>query len=125
MIPDAQLLSAYATKGDEGAFTELVRRHLNLVYFAALRRTRGNGPLAEEIAQSVFAEAARKAALLTRHATVIGWLYTTTRNVTTDAMRRERTRLSHELEIQRMHELMATDPTADWDVLRPIIDGAL
>lgn len=125
MIPDADLLSAYAANGDEGAFAELVRRHLALVYFAAVRRTGGNVPLAEEIAQSVFAEAARKAGLLARHATVIGWLYTTTRNVASDAMRRERTRLSHEQEAQRMHELMATDAAADWDVLRPVIDGAL
>ena len=125
MIPDTELLSAYAAARDEAAFTEIVRRHLNLVYFAALRRTGGNGGLAEEIAQYVFAEAARKAASLARHATVTGWLYTTTRNAATLALRRERTRVAREQEAQRMHELMATDPAADWEQLRPVIDEAL
>lgn len=34
---DHELLRRYAEQGDEEAFTELVQRHLNLVWAAALR----------------------------------------------------------------------------------------
>src|SRR4051812_25009010 len=125
MLTDAELLSAYATRGDEAAFTELVRRHLSLVYFAALRRTGGKPALAEEITQYVFTIAAQKAGSLARHATVTGWLYTTTRNAAVLTMRRERTRLIRESEAQRRHELMSIDSIVDWDRLRPVIDAAL
>ncbi len=36
MSEDAELLGRYAREHSEGAFTELVRRHLDLVYSAAL-----------------------------------------------------------------------------------------
>ena len=49
MITDASLLRDYVEKRDERAFAELVHRHLDLVYSAALRRTRGHTHLAEEI----------------------------------------------------------------------------
>lgn len=62
MNTDAELLGRYAESRSEAAFAEFVRRHLNLVYFAALRRT-GGAPLAEDIVQRVFTEAARDAAL--------------------------------------------------------------
>ena len=35
---DAQLLREYALQGVEAAFTEIVNRHRNLVYSAALRQ---------------------------------------------------------------------------------------
>jgi len=83
--PDAELFRRYAESRSEEAFGELVRRHRNLVYCAALRRT--NDPqVAEDISQSVFAELSRRAGPLVRHATLTGWLYTTTRFSATTAI---------------------------------------
>jgi hypothetical protein len=49
MSTDATLLRRYVEERDERAFAELVQRHLDLVYSAALWRTGGRTHLAEEI----------------------------------------------------------------------------
>jgi DNA-directed RNA polymerase specialized sigma24 family protein len=57
---DLKLLDPYARGNSEEAFARLVSRRLDLVYSAALRQV--NSPqLAEEVAQSVFADLARNA----------------------------------------------------------------
>ena len=63
MTSDLDLLRQFARENSQGAFTEIVRRHVNLVYSAALRQVR-SPQLAEEIAQSVFADLARDASKL-------------------------------------------------------------
>jgi hypothetical protein len=57
MTSDVDLLGQFAREKSQDAFTELVNRHVNLVYSAALRQVRSS-QLAEEIAQSVFADLA-------------------------------------------------------------------
>lgn len=42
MTDDAELIRRYAEQRSEEAFAELVRRHLGLVYSAALRRLGGD-----------------------------------------------------------------------------------
>ena len=64
---DSELLCRYAANRDEAAFAELVRRYLNLVYFAALRQVGGDAHRAEDVAQHVFTLLARKASALTGH----------------------------------------------------------
>ena len=126
MNDDAELLRCYVEDRSEAAFGELVRRHLNLVYFAALRRTGGDAHLAEDIAQGVFTALAREAAALSRHTALPGWLYTATRFTAAKALRAARRRQTREQEAHIMHEL-STDPgaSADWDQLRPVLDDAL
>ena len=70
------------------AFTEIVRRHLNLVHSAARRQAR-SPQLAEEIAQSVFADLARAADTLQPDTIVAAWLYTVTRRTAVDVIRKE------------------------------------
>jgi len=55
---DAQLLREYAEHGSEAAFAEIVSRHTNLVYSAALRQV-DSPDLAAEVAQSVSVGLAR------------------------------------------------------------------
>jgi hypothetical protein len=71
MIDDAELLRRYVSEHAEAAFTELVKRHLNLVYGAACRQLAGaDRHLAEDVTQNVFALLARKAPDLLAHPSV-------------------------------------------------------
>ncbi len=124
MMDDAQLLRRYVEKRSQEAFAELVQRHVNLVYFAALRRVGGDAHLADDVAQRVFADLARKAPTLRGRTALTGWLYTSTRFAAAQAVRSERRRRTHEQEAQTMQEIHATaDP--DWNQLRPVIDEAM
>ena len=71
---DLELLLRYTRDRAEDAFTEIVRRYLNLVYSAALRQVR-SPQLAEEVAQSAFTDLARHAARLEPDTILSAWLY--------------------------------------------------
>src|SRR6187402_2537595 len=74
---DHALLKDYCTARSEAAFTQLVQRHLPLVYHAALRRL-GIPALAEEAAQNAFARLAVKIAAVARHPERLrAWLHRT------------------------------------------------
>src|SRR6266481_5123195 len=96
MDADHQLLESYASSGSERAFRELVERHINLVHSAALRESRGDASLAEDITQAVFTELARCAAQLVSHPTIAGWLYTCVRRKTANVLRAEQRRKDRE-----------------------------
>jgi RNA polymerase sigma factor (sigma-70 family) len=124
---DAQLLREYAEHGNELAFTEIVSRHTDLVYSAALRQV--NSPeLACDITQSVFVGLARRASSLCgrldEHASLAGWLCRTARNLSFNLRRDEFRR--HSRESQAMKALDSNERTgADWEQVRPILDAAL
>jgi RNA polymerase sigma factor (sigma-70 family) len=125
MRDDAGLLFDYASRRDEAAFAELVRRHLDLVYFAALRRCRGDRHQAEEVAQKVFTLLARDAAKLQRHAVLPGWLYVTTRNVAAKLRRDELGRRNREKEAWRVTAPEGDTPPVDWEQLRLVLDDVM
>ena len=79
MNDDSQLLRRYDEDHSESAFAELVARHIDLVYSAALRQLKGDTHLAQDVAQTVFADLARKARSVSRHGVLTGWLYQATR----------------------------------------------
>ena len=87
MVQDKELIRQYASKRSEAAFAELVRRHLKMVYAAALRQVNGDFHLAEDVAQSVFTDLARKSGSLQRHGSIAGWLYASTRFTAANAVR--------------------------------------
>ncbi len=126
MTPDNELLRHYAIARSEDAFAELVRRHLNLVYSAALRQVNGDAHLARDVTQTVFTDLARKAAVLSRRAVLTGWLYTSTHFAAAKAVRGERRRHAREQEAYNMRELLHESASDfDWQKLRPVLDVAM
>jgi len=124
MPTDAELLQRYLAEKDERAFAELVRRHLGLVYATALRGTGGRVHLAQEIAQKVFGDFARKAASLRHHPVLTGWLYRSTRYATAEAQRAERRRQKHEEAFAALSD-PRPELALEWERLRPVLDDAL
>jgi len=124
MTPDNELLRRYAQTRSEDAFAELVRRHVNLVYSAALRQVNGDTHLAQDVAQTVFTDLSRKAASLARRASLIGWLYTSAYFAAAKSARTENRRRDREDKFMRepIHE---TAPGSDWEKIRPMLDDVM
>jgi RNA polymerase sigma factor (sigma-70 family) len=126
MTPDCELLCRYAEARSEEAFAELVRRHVGIVYSAALRQLNGDSSLAQDVAQNVFSDLARKAASLSSRKDLAGWLYTSAHFAATKVVRRESRRRAHEQEAQTMHDLLQTrTDEPDWEKLQPVLDQAM
>ena len=121
MNDDATLLRAYADKSSEAAFAELVRRHIDLVYGAALRRTGGDAHTAADIAQQVFIKLARHARKLSHHTVLCAWLYTTTRNVALNVVISDQRRQARNAVALQLGD--ASSP--DWERVRPLLDDAI
>ena len=122
---DSQLLRDYALAGHEGAFRELVVRHANFVYSAALRQM-DSPDLAGDIAQSVFTDLARKARPLAEKnsGSLAGWLHRSTRYAALNQLRATRRRRANER--QAMEQLLINSESApDWERIRPVLDEAL
>lgn len=128
MALDGELLSRYSDDKSEEAFAELVRRHVDLVYSAALRQVNGDAHLAQDVAQMVFTELSRKAAQLSHRAVLTGWLYTCAHFCATKAVRTERRRAAREQEVHSMHEIPsapAPNPEMDWEKVLPVLDHVM
>lgn len=123
---DAELLRRYRSERSEAAFAELIRRHLDLVYSAALRQVGNDRHAAEDVAQSVFIDLARQSARLEAHPTLGGWLYTSTRFASANHRRSEQRRRRHEESAAQMNQTLASsEPSPDWDQLRPVLDDVM
>src|SRR5207237_4254845 len=104
---DLQLLAKYAQHQAEDAFAEIVRRHLDLVYSAALRQVR-SPQLAEEVAQSAFTDLARNAHRLAADTIIPAWLYQVTRPTAIDIVRHEALRQLRKKIATEMKDINAT-----------------
>jgi len=104
---DLQLLAHYTQDHAEDAFTELVRRHIDLVYSAALRQVRAP-QLAEEVAQSTFIDPARNGRSLAPDTVLAAWLYEVTRRTAIDVIRREARRQLREQIASELNAMTAT-----------------
>ncbi len=124
MTPDNELLRQYAESGSESAFAELARRYVSLVYSAAWRQVNGDSALAEDVAQSVFIDLARKARQLTGHATLAGWVHTSVRFAALRALRDQRRRQIREQEVLAMNQPV-TSPDIVWEEVQPLLDEAV
>jgi RNA polymerase sigma factor (sigma-70 family) len=122
MTSDLELLQNYADRNSEEAFAELVRRHLDLVYSAALRQVR-SPQLAEEVAQSAFTDLARNAGKLKPDTILTAWLYQVTRRTAIDVVRHESRRQLREQIASEMNAMNAT--ASDWTHVEPFLDEAM
>jgi len=125
MKSDAELLRDYVENQSDLAFTELVQRHVGLVYSAALRQVGGDGHLAKDAAQSVFCDLARKAPALLDHRVLAGWLYKSAHFAAAKAVRAERRRREIEQESFAMQQVSSDGNEPDWNRLRELLDSAM
>jgi RNA polymerase sigma factor (sigma-70 family) len=126
MNDDAALLRRYAEQDSQAAFTELVQRHVDLVYGAALRRTGGDAHRAADVAQQVFTTLARQARKLSSHTVLAAWLHTATRNAALNLMISEQRRKQREIAAQELEPAAAgSGADVNWEQLRPVLDAAI
>ena len=131
MTSDLDLLDRFVQEKSQDAFTALVQRHVNLVYSAALRQVR-SPQLAEEVAQSVFADLARVAATpssplsgcdASSQTSLTPWLYAVARRTAIDVIRKESRRQLREQIAVEMNDMNAT--ANDWTQIEPLLDDAM
>ena len=126
---DAQLLRAYAEGGKEAAFAELVVRHTDLVYSAALRHVHAPD-LAQDVTQNVFTDLVRKARALSQNlspaSSLVGWLYQATRFAARDLNRGEFRRNQRErLAMEQLHSDSGTGVPPVWSEIAPHLEAAM
>jgi RNA polymerase sigma factor (sigma-70 family) len=121
---DSDLLRTYAEQRLEPAFTELVRRHVDFVYSAAIRMVR-DPHLAEDVTQGVFIALAKQASDLTERASLVGWLHRTAQNIAAQTVRTIERRRAREQEAVNMNELISSLPEASWEQIEQHLDAAL
>lgn len=124
MMEDRQLLRRYSEDASEAAFGELVARHVNLVYSVALREVGGDAYLAQDVAQLVFVDLARKARSLRRDVVLPGWLHHATRYAARQTLRTQRRRQAREQQAIAMNAINSDSDTA-WEQIGPALDEAL
>ncbi len=123
---DAELLRLYAADHSQDAFAELVRRHVDLVYSVAVRKTGGNAHMAEDVTQRVFVDLARKAESLADHPVLAGWLFKSTHFAACALVRAEARRRKIESNVDVMTQLHPeSDQSVDWEALRHVVDDAV
>jgi RNA polymerase sigma factor (sigma-70 family) len=124
MTDSRTLLAEYVKDGSEPAFRELVRRYLDLVYSAAARLVQDERHLAEDVAQTVFADLARLARSLPRDVMLGGWLHRHTCFVSATLLRGERRRRARERQAVEMNAI-ANQPEPNLALIAPVLDEAI
>lgn len=123
-MDDAQALREFVG-GSERAFAHLVRRHIDLVYSAALRQVR-DPQAAEDVTQLTFIALAKKAAGLRGETALAAWLLVTTRYYALNALRAGARRRRHEGVAAAMAQTAdLARPSDPWDEIAPHLDAAM
>src|SRR6059036_2864840 len=124
MADDGKWLADYVEHGSEEGFRRLVERYLPLVYSAAIRQLRGDAHLAQDVAQRVFVDFARRAGKLSGDAPLGGWLHRHTCFVAATVLRSERRRKARESQAIGM-STMQPNCEANWEEMALLLDDAI
>ncbi len=108
-ISDEALMVRYQ-RGDKGAFTALVRRHQGALYNFAFRQLRLQSA-AEDVVQEAFVRVVQNAADFKHEARFTTWVYTITRNLCIDQLRKRALRRHASLDESRSDDGEAGGPT--------------
>ena len=120
---DFELLREFAERESEPAFAELVRRHIGMVYSAAMRQT-ADRDVAEDVTQAAFILLARKGPQLGAAVILPGWLYRTACLLARQAAATRSRRRA--LEKEAMEMSLSTDDSEEvWGLIAPKLDAAL
>ncbi len=121
---DASLLQAFATYRSQDAFSTLVSRHCDWVYWAAVRMVH-DPHLAEDVVQAVFLILADKAGHIGR-APLHRWLFKVTRYASSNAIRSRTRREKHERRAA-MQKSETYQPQTDqtWQEISPVLDDSI
>src|SRR5687768_11814169 len=123
---DAELLRRASREQSREALAQIARRYVGFVYNAALRQTRGDAHLAEDVTQAVFVILARKVHRMNPDTLLHGWLFTTARYAAANAMKMSKRRTHHERIAAGMRsEQVEPARSAADDALAPLLDEAL
>jgi RNA polymerase sigma factor (sigma-70 family) len=121
---DHALITDYLN-GSDPAFSALVRRHIDLVYSAALRQV-CDPHTAADVTSAVFMVLARRARHLSRGIVIPAWLHSTTRFIALKAIRARLRRAHYEEEAARMQQILQKDEsTTAWEEIAPCLDESL
>jgi RNA polymerase sigma factor (sigma-70 family) len=123
-LTDQQLLRDFLDHRSDAAFAELVRRHVDLVYSAALRIV-GDSHHARDVTQGAFVALAQNAGKLTSHPVLSGWLHRTAQNLAANIVRANVRRQAREQEAVTMNQLLAAETEPGWEQIAPHLDAAL
>jgi RNA polymerase sigma factor (sigma-70 family) len=123
--PDHELLQRFARHGEPAAFTDVVRRHLDLVFATALRKLEDPGA-AQEVAQNVFSILARKAWQFGPDDSLPAWLHKTALLEAKSWLRGELRRRRREATAAELGTTMKTpDDQPAHHALVPLLDEGL
>jgi RNA polymerase sigma factor (sigma-70 family) len=120
VVPDKHLLERFLTHKDAEAFTELMQRHGPMVW-AVCRRALTDVHDAEDAFQATFLLLVRKAASITKQASVGSWLHGVAYRVATKARSHRLARSRCEREITDMAAARASSETL-WHEVQAVLD---
>jgi RNA polymerase sigma factor (sigma-70 family) len=122
---DFEWLQQFARAGNQSAFRELVRRHIDLVFATAMRKV-GDAGGAEEISQNVFGALAKKAWRFAPDDSLPAWLHKTTLLESQSWQRGEMRRRRREQTAAELGTTMKTpDEQPAFHALVPLLDEGL
>jgi len=123
-VSDSMLLNQYVRDESQSAFNELVVRHADWVYSAAVRLVR-DAHLAEDVTQAVFLLLAQNAGKLGNRP-VNAWLFKVTRYCAANALRAAERRRRHERTAAMLKsDFLDANVPSIWGQMAPLLEESI